>query len=162
MKVSVDILFSKNDKVGSKLIQWGSNHQYPQIEKTPSHVAVLINNRWVFESTLFTGIRVIPYKKWREINTELYKYRHSEMEYSKVKSTYKKLQDKKYDWSGVLYLGIMLMANKFFKKPMPQTNKWEGKDLYFCSEAVATIIGLSNHAMKTPVDVMVWTDYLLR
>lgn len=161
MKINVDILFSKNNKIGSKAIQWGTKHQY-NLPTTPSHVAILIKDRWVLESTLFTGVRVIPYKEWKKINKELHRFNYSKIEYSIIKNIFKKIQGKKYDWLGVTYLALKLIMNKFFKKRIPQENKWESSDKYFCSEATAELIGLKNHSMKTPVDMMVWTDYLLR
>ena len=68
MNITLHYLFSKNEKIGSKIIRWATKHLV-EAKDVPSHVALLVNERWVFESTLFTGIRVIPYKKWLEINS---------------------------------------------------------------------------------------------
>ena len=67
-KIKVHYLFSKNKKIGSKLIAWGTAHRC-DVDDVPSHVAILVEERWVYESTLSSGVRVIPYKKWKEINT---------------------------------------------------------------------------------------------
>lgn len=155
MKVKIHYLFSKNNKIGSKVISWATNHQY-NFKITPSHVAILINDRWVFESTLFTGVRVIPYKKWVTFNDEVAKIQSSQLyDYSEIKTIYKQIQNKKYDWLGAAYLGIWLILNKFFKTKIPKINRWESKDLYFCCEGVAIILGLSYFAMRSPADVLV-------
>ena len=161
MKVTIDYLFSKNNKIGSRLIRWGTAHLAPEIDysNVPSHVAILINNRWVFESTLSSGVRVIVYSKWLEINEEVSKipYQHKEVEYKHIKKIFKDINQKKYDWAGVSYLGLQLGKNKFLNLEISRINKWENKDRYFCSEAVATLIGMENHSMKAPVQML---DYL--
>ena len=107
MKVKIHYLFSKNKKIGSSFISWGTTHLSNR-KNIPSHIALLVNERWVFESTLDTGIRVIPYKKWLEINEEVAKIACDlvKREYSEIKAIYKDIQNKKYDWLGVSFLGI--------------------------------------------------------
>lgn len=154
MKVKVHYLFSRNEKPGSKFIQWGTKHRH-NLSVTPSHIALLVNERWVFESTLATGVRVYPYSKWLEINEELDKIPCSkDREYSEIKAIYKEIQDKKYDWAGVTYFGYRLFLNRYFHNPIPLVNKWDDKDKYFCCEAVARLTGV-NYDMKAPVDLMV-------
>ena len=155
MKVEVHYLFSKNNKIGSKVIQWGTKHQH-NLEETPSHIAMLVNNRWVHESTLFTGVRVISYSKWLEINEEVAKIPCAqERDYKEVKNLFKEIKGKKYDWGGVTYLGLHLGANKFLRKEMPKHNLWEKPHRYFCCEAVAKLTGVKDYGMKSPVDLMV-------
>ena len=72
--MKVYYVFSRSPKIGSKLIAWGTKFLVPEIKETPSHGAVLIDNRWVIESTLDSGFRVIHYSKWLEINEELFKF----------------------------------------------------------------------------------------
>lgn len=155
MKVQIHYLFSNNEQIGSKLIQWGTSHQH-KLPQTPSHVALLINDRWVFESTLFTGIRVIPYKKWLEINQEVFKIKCiKKREYTHIKKLYKEIKDKYYDWPGIVYLGFWLILNKIFKIKVPKINRFEQKCLYFCCEGVAELLELGDYGMKTPADMLV-------
>lgn len=156
MRVKVHYLFSKNEKIGSKLISWGTKHLH-QEGKIPSHIALLVDERWVIESTLFTGVRIIPYSKWLKINEEVAKIPcpHKKMEYSKIKKIFKEIKNKKYDWPGVLYLTWRILINKYFNEPIPTVNLWENPNKYFCSEAVAKIHDMSNHSMKTPVGMLV-------
>lgn len=155
MDTKIHYLFSKNKKIGSKLISWGTKHQH-KLDETPSHVALLVNERWVFESVLESGVRVLTYKKWLSINQELVKIPCHEgtMPFEHVKQEYKKIKDKKYDWLGVIYLGYRVFLNKLFNAPIPNKNKWENKDKYFCCEAISQLTHVPYYAMRTPVDLM--------
>jgi len=153
MIVTIDYVFSKNSKIGSKIIRWSTKHLSNQ-KNIPSHVAVLVNNRWVFESTLFTGIRIISYKKWLEINTEVNKISGKNMEYSKIKLIFKDLKNKKYDWLGIVYFGYRLFLNKFLNKKIPKNNKLQCDNKYFCSEAAGLIRNNNDYSMSAPVQMM--------
>lgn len=155
--VSIDFLFSKNDKIGSKIISWGTSHLDKELSKQglkPSHVAILVNKRWVHESTLDSGVRVIPYKKWLQINHQLKIIHYSNMEYSKIKEHYKSLKNKKYDWFGVAYLGIWIGLKKIIPwVNIPEKNSAECPDKYFCCEVIGELIG-QNLDMKSPIEVL--------
>jgi hypothetical protein len=155
MRVTVHYLFSKNDKIGSKIISWGTKHLEPTVKDTPSHTALLINNRWVHESTLETGVRVISYDKWKQINTEVAKIECSvKRSYPIIKKMYQEIRHRKYDWMGIIYQGIWVALNKFFKKPIPEINRLEDPDKYFCCEVVGRLTN-TDCSMKSPVQLMV-------
>lgn len=154
MEVDVHYIFSRNKKIGSKLIIWGTKHLHPEMDKIPSHGAVLINDRWVLESTLDSGVRVISYQKWLEINEEIYKIESDITDYTIIKNKYKQLKDKKYDWPGIIYQAIHLMMNKFFKKPVPKKNKWQSNNKYFCLEVIGELTN-KRYEMETPVGLVV-------
>lgn len=153
INVNVAVIFSKNEKIGSTLISWGTKHLSPK-SVTPSHGALLIDDRWVIESTLESGVRIISYQKWLEINQLVcYIEYSSSMEYAKIKELYKEIKDKDYDYSGVLYQSYHVMRSRFFKKDIPEVNKWQSKNKYFCLEVIGKLTGLS-YEMKTPVELM--------
>ena len=153
MKVKIDVLFSRNEKIGSKLISWGTSH-LSSFEKTPSHVALLINNRWVHESTLDTGIRVLTYEKWKEINEEVYKHEYPiEYSYDQIKAMYRDLKGRKYDWVGVLYFTWFVGMSKLFGGSIPKINKWEDPNKYFCCEVVGELARLE-YSMTSPVQLL--------
>jgi len=155
MEVKVHYLFSNNNKIGSKIISWGTKHLTDR-EDVPSHVAILVNNRWVHESTLESGVRVISYKKWLEINKEVAKVpcKQEKRNYSEIKTIFREIKDKDYDYLGVCYLGLALGANKLADIEIPKDNKWEDKNKYFCCEAVEKLTGVESTSMDSPVQVL--------
>lgn len=149
--MKVEYLFSKNSRVGSKVIAWASSFEDLSLDDIPSHVAVLLDGTYVVESVLGRGVRMIPYHKWLEINTELYRIPCIQV-YTSRSPVLVKLLDvwgKKYDWCGILYFGLMFLRLMAFKTRMPKTNAWESKDKYFCTEFAGKLSGAS-YEMTTP------------
>ena len=154
MIVSVHYLFSRRDLIGSKTISWGTEHLYKAFEKTPSHVAILINNRWVHESTLDSGVRVMSYEKWLEVNEQVAKIPcEREWDYDIIKTLFRAIKDKKYDWAGIVYLGLWMVPSKLFGCKLPENNILENPDKYFCSEVMGYMLG-GNYDMKAPVQIL--------
>lgn len=155
MKVTVHYLFSKNNKIGSYgiriLTKSLSNIQLTQV---PSHVAILVNGRWVHESTFNSGVRVVSYDKWLEINTEVFKKKTKrKLDYKEIKESFRAIKDKKYDWLGVIYFAVHILANILIGKKIPSENKWESKDRYFCSEVIGSMLKIS-FSMVAPIQIM--------
>lgn len=154
MFVTVHYLFSRRDLIGSKTIAWGTKHLYPEFDKTPSHVAILVNNRWVHESTLDSGIRVMSYEKWLEINEEVAKVPcKAEWDYELIKTLFRAIKDKKYDYLGIIYLGLWMVPSKLFHITIPNNNVLGDSDRYFCSEVVGYMHN-KNYDMKAPVQIL--------
>lgn len=154
-KVKIHYLFSKNNKIGSRAISFCTRKltDVPH-DQVPSHVAILVNNRWVYESTFDSGIRVISYEKWLQINQEVYKVKSpKEFEYKEIKNKFKEVKAKKYDWLGAIYFGLHIIKNSIFKTPIPEKNKWASKDRYFCSEVLGHLLD-EDFSMESPVQIM--------
>jgi hypothetical protein len=152
MKIKLEYLFSYRNLIGSKLISWASNKETP-LKNCPSHVALLVNEKWVFESTMSHNVSVISYKKWKEKNIESYKLLCSQdRTFEEIKNVLKPIKGKKYDVKGILYFALMFLRLIILKKPLPLINKWQDPNKYFCCEAVGTITG-SNYSMFTPAKV---------
>lgn len=149
--MKVDYVFSKNKKIGSRIISWAAKYEKLGLEKNPSHVAVLMNDQWVVESTFSSGVRILPYKSWLKINEELYKvpceqrYRSSK----DVMSHTEHLWGKKYDWRGIMYFAWAYLMLIIFDKPMPKKNRWQRKSYYFCTEYAGRIVG-QDYSMTSP------------
>lgn len=154
MEVKIDYIFSKNKKIGSFIIRLGTYGLSKKLFKyTPSHVAILVNNKWVLESTLESGVRVISYKKWLEINEEVFKIRCDKLkDFENIKIKFKKLKNKKYDYLGILYLSWRIFLKLIFKRSIPQKNKWHKENRYFCSEVIGKIQGI-NYEMTSPTEI---------
>lgn len=139
--VEVWVIFSRNKKIGSKLISWGTKHLSSTPPPIPSHAAFLIEERWVFESTIEKGISVSTWSKWSEKNELLDMIYLGEYDYDVIKALYRDLDGLKYDYLGVIYLGIKVLLNKLLKLPIGWRNLLESDKRYFCSEVIESLIG---------------------
>lgn len=156
MKIrKLEYLFSYNNLVGSKLISWATNHQNQTEYKTPSHVAILVNDFLVIESTMTTGVRLIPYKAWLAKGNKVACSVKcpQKREWQDVMEGVFALWGKKYDYIGIVFFGWHLLKQKLFKKPLPKKNKWESNNRFFCVEIVENITG-ETYEMTSPVDLM--------
>jgi hypothetical protein len=150
--MKVDYLFSKSPKIGSRIISWAASYEnLPNLNKgLPSHGAVLLDGIWVFESTIFTGVRIAPYEEWKKINEELYKIpcskeRHSEEVLKKAAL----LWNKKYDILGIAFFAWRYLGLILLKKALPSVNRWENPDKHFCTEFQALLTN-QNLSMSSP------------
>lgn len=152
--MKVHYLFSRNEKIGSKLIAWSSSLFVKDLEKIPSHIAILIDEKFVIEAVLESGVRIVPYKKWKEINQELYKieapYRN-DMEHVVNNSLYE-VWGKGYDYIAILYFAMRLTGLILFKIKLPKNNRWSSSKKFFCSEFAARISN-RNYSMTTPAKI---------
>lgn len=149
--MQVEYLFSKNDKIGSKLICWVSSLLIDDMDEIPSHAAVLLDGWIVMESTLFNGVRSVPYSYWKTINQECYRIPHKKAKTKEeVYKTFVSVFSKGYDYLGVLYFAKCFFMHKFFKVDFPKINKWQRNDRYFCNEFAGRLIGYNKYSMTTP------------
>jgi hypothetical protein len=133
--MKLHFLFSRNKKCGSKLIAWSSSlfpSHITNLKEVPSHVAVLVENTFVIESTLTTGVRLVPYDKWKQINEELYKIEYKQTGES-VKYLLFEVWGKKYDYLGILYFTYQMLKHLIFKSELPTQNYWERENYFFCT-----------------------------
>lgn len=125
----------KGKKIGSELIKWGTKDLHPELEPC-SHLAIIVRDTLVIESTMNTGVRIIPYKKWLELNDIIHNF---EKPYDGKLSDYlpsilDRMWGKSYDYAGVLYFAWRIILWKFLKKELPKTNAWESEGKRFCVE----------------------------
>jgi hypothetical protein len=150
MVVSVHAIFSKNSKIGSKLIACGTKHLASN--RTPvSHTALLINERWVHEST-GKGVKVRSYDVWITEHQEVARVQLIDQEYQEVADHFRAIQDKKYDIPGVMYLAICIALN-LIGKPIPKVNKWQSKNKYFCCEVLGYLTN-EDYSMAAPIQIL--------
>jgi len=150
----VEYLFSSNKKWGSKVIAWAASFEDTGLSENPSHVAVLLDGEWVYESTFTSGVRIVPYEEWLKINDELYRIPCvvKSRDHVDVTAKAKSLWGRSYDWMGIAffiwrYLGLIVLG-----RPLPRVNRWESKDKHFCTEFMAKLTG-ANYSMKSPAKV---------
>lgn len=142
--------------IGSYIIRFGSylvDDYGFTFNNTPSHVAILIDETYVIESVMSNGVRIIPYNKWLELNTEIMKIKApSYVEHPK--DLMFEMWGKKYDKKGILYFALSILNYKLFKKEIPKLNKYEQEDAYFCTEFASRIYDGNTGSMRTPAQLM--------
>jgi len=149
--MKIQYLFSRNKKIGSKLIAWASKYENLDVENRPSHVALLINEKMVVESVFGSGVRIVPYYKWLEINEELYKLEceQGDRPSTEIVSEMMDLWGKPYDWYGIAYFAYRFIRLILFKEKLPEHNPWERSSHLFCVEAVGKVSGIY-YSMTSP------------
>ncbi len=162
MKISY--LFSRNKQVGSKAIAWASGLLVKDLEKVPSHMAILIYlencpEPFVLESVLDTGVRIVPYSNWLSKNELCYKIDSKvDHDMEQVLTKIKTYWGKKYDWLGIAYFAWRFSLHLTFKVSFPKENAWQSDNKFFCNELGGEIAGYKKYSMATPAKMC--SDFL--
>lgn len=151
MNVTVHALFSKNNLIGSKIICKGTKHLAKGLPEC-SHTALLVNNRWVHESTGHTGVRVISIDSWSTVNVEVARIKLPDMDYQELADHFRKIKGKKYDYLGVLFLGLDIGLT-FLGCNLDRVNQWESDDKYFCCEVLGKLTQ-RYYGMHSPIQIL--------
>jgi len=118
-----DILLFYRSGLMSKIIQWGTKSKY-------SHVAICVNADMNLAIEAQGRVRAADIRKMTDYDVfrvkEVYNY-----DLDKVISFLVSKLNNKYDYAGVIFLGIMKL---FRLKKL--ANKWQKDRDYFCSELV--------------------------
>jgi hypothetical protein len=124
-----DILLFKGERGFSKVIAWGTDSEY-------SHVAVCVapEMNLGIEAMAWKGVRGIDTTK---INQEYDTYRikqGNEYDTAKTLSHLVSKLNSRYDYPGVIFLGIIKLLSKIGKPLKKAANRWQKERDYFCSE----------------------------
>ena len=129
MKAGDILLFKAEKDLLSKLIAWGTNSTY-------SHVAVCVSPEMnlAIEAMTRGGVRARDIRKIEQ-NYDVYRIKedHAYSLEEAISYLVSKL-NLKYDVRGVIYLGILKLIAKLFKKVKATANKFQKDKDYFCSE----------------------------
>lgn len=151
--MKVDMLFSTNNAAGSKLISWASKFENLGLEVYPSHVAILLNDSLVVESTLGSGVKIVPLIKWIYQNKLVAKIKLNDRRSSEITDSLYSLYGKKYDWGGIMYFAWSFFRLIAFKSKLPKKNKLHASHKYFCSELAGSLLQ-ADYTMHTPAKIL--------
>jgi uncharacterized protein YycO len=129
MKNGDILLFKAERDLISQLIAWGTDSVY-------SHVAVCVatDMNLAIESMTRGGVRARDISRIPQ-DYDVYRIKEGyNYDLSKTVTFLVTQLNNKYDYWGVIYLGILKLASKVFKKLKPMANKWQKDRDYFCSE----------------------------
>lgn len=65
--------------------------------------------------------------------------------------------NRKYDWAAILYFIWRIFLKYAFKRPIPDKNKWESENAWFCNE-ILEIDLKQDLSMKSPNDLMLMLE----
>lgn len=154
--MTIRYIFSRNPKIGSKLISWAGGLLIKDLDKLPSHGCILIefddcSEGIIFESTFASGVRLIPYSTWLTHNEICYQITPKEQpDKQKVLSVISNIWGKPYDFPGILFFSLCFIRYYLFKTSFPKVNLWSSDNKYFCLEAMFDITNYEKSGMATP------------
>lgn len=155
----IKYLFTNNKLIGSKVIGWGTKYDFQKTEEAPSHAAIMFLDRWVFHANFANGCHFEPYYSFKKKNTVIASLRNKKCKISRVECTLfqdqliKKVYGAKYDFRAIGFFIWRIILKKLFGWPIPDKNKWEVEDKWFCNEIYELKLGY-DCSMKTPNDIM--------
>lgn len=130
MKPGDILLFKAEKDPVSKIIAWGTNSKY-------SHVAVCVSPLMalVIEAMVWHGIRAIDIRKVDPSRFDVYRIKENHTyDLDKAISYLVGALGSKYDYLGVLWLGILKLLAKAGIPLKTKANNWQKDRDYFCSE----------------------------
>ena len=122
LRDNVTVVFASNNQPASLLIKLFTLSHW-------SHVAILDDEGYIYDSTLISGVRRIHFDEWREHYKELDFTIFPVKDRSKVFEWLSTQVGEKYDTLGIF--SFILRKN------------YEDKDKWFCSELVAHALGIT-------------------
>ena len=152
----IKFLYTKNSKIGSKLIRFASKYRGQKIDDVPSHFSILIYEWLVIESTLGAGVKIGFIGDFLPKHDVLacFRPKNNQREYfQRTKSMTSRIYNKSYDFMGAIYLGFFQMLNTHFGVKMPERNKFDSANRYFCNELYGYISG-KDMSMEHPNSLM--------
>lgn len=122
LRDNVTVVFATNNQPASLLIKLFTLSHW-------SHVAILDDEGYIFDSTLLSGVRRIHFDEWKlhykELDFTIFPVKNRKSVYEFLSSQV----GKKYDPLGIL--SFILRRN------------YEDRDKWFCSELVAKAVGIT-------------------
>lgn len=157
--MSAWVVFSNNEKIGSKAISYGSIKS-GSFDDIPSHMSFVFFNTFVYESRLESGVVINEWDEFKLNNRIVKAYDlglNPKMSGRLYCALFNKSYRKKYDWKAVLYLGYRQAMWKFFGWKKPDQNPWNTEDRYYCNE-LYSFIKSGDLSMITPYDLMLMLE----
>lgn len=152
--------YSKNSKIGSKLISWGTKKEGQKDGTIPSHYFMVFFRKIVLEARLESGVQLTYWGTFKGHNdiVKLFipigEQESREQKGHMFNNILKMSHGKPYDKRAVAYFGWRIFLLKYFGKPLPAKNKYNDQDKFFCDELYSLVSG-KDMSMKAPNCLMV-------
>lgn len=138
-----DVLFTRSNRPGSKLIRWALNEPV-------SHVAIRTSNAIIHSN--FWGTHSDWENRWLDKNIVVYTIR-VRLPFEETMNRLQDLMSKytKYDWGAFLYFGYRAILSKITGQPLAGHNAWNTRDAYLCTEfATKLLLGDDSPGLISP------------
>jgi hypothetical protein len=133
------ILFTKSDKIGSRIIRWFTGEGV-------SHCAVMMSSEVVLHST-GSGTHLISHARFIQNYNVVYTVWHpAELDHGAALATI----GTGYDFFAIIWLGLKLFLRKMLFRPIERKNNWEQRRVFMCTELVSTLVFGEEDSTITP------------
>ncbi len=155
----IKYLFTRSNLIGSRLISYGTKYDFQKTEEAPSHFAILFFDRIILHSNFANGVHLDSFYRFKQKNQVVCAVRREKCEMGRIECMLlfdqldRRAMSAEYDWPAILYFIWRIFLKWFLNKPMPDKNKWESENKWFCNE-LFEIIFRDDLSMKTPNDLM--------
>lgn len=126
----ITFLFTKNGLIGSRLIRQALGDDC-------SHFA-FYKDGLVIESRMETGVQVSDYKKFLARNVVVHALHLKESDKVFEKQLWLSIEDhgqgRPYDGKAIAFWAAAVLANRWFNRPLPTSNKWGTMGSHTCVE----------------------------
>lgn len=130
------LLFSKNNKIGSYLIRWGT-------EGDCSHFAVEFDDCFVLQSNMKQGVNALSSNEFFQHNELVHSIQYNltlEQEEQIYKVMIKKLAGKvSWDFMAALFWMKEIIKHRIFDSPIPKVNAWGDPNRMMCIELASQL-----------------------
>ena len=149
-------LWTKNNKPGSKLIQWG-------LGEDCSHFAIEYDGL-VYESRLETGFSDSPLKDFLRRNTVVHTLAHNAsgtaaLAVTLIKHVKDQCTGRDYDTNGIAWWTVWALKTKLFGGEPMTHNQWQNKHKFYCVEILKGSEQLIFDSLKVRINPSVQTPY---
>ena len=155
-KEPIKFLFSNNHKIGSRIISGVTRDPGQLIEEVPSHFSILLWEWVIIESTMLYGLKPKLYTEFLEHNKVLASF-SPKSDGKNAAQVAKELASRNhnatYDVAAALYLGFYELLNLYFDVRIPEKNKFDNSNEFFCNELFREFYG-GEVSMKHPNALM--------
>lgn len=152
----IKFLFTNNTKIGSKIISHVTREPGQRAIEVPSHFSILLWEWLVIESTMLWGLKPKLYAEFIEHNTVLASFTPHD-DSKKAAQIAKELASRnhnaRYDFAAALYMGWFELLNLYFGVRIPEKNRFDNSNEFFCNELFREFYG-GDVSMKHPNSLM--------
>ena len=137
----MQLLFTKSDRVGSKIIRWG-------LDEPVSHVGVC-HDGIVLHSEM-KGVDLDTEDTFLKNRTIIYIVELPELDIKDFLRVANAYENASYDFLALLSFGFYALRRKWFSTPFPKKNMLSTKGNFLCTEVASMLLWNTENAILTP------------